>query len=86
MQIASQEGHVDLADAIDRMQYKDGIPQNAVSHMIFSFSGNDPRSLLRKRLSKYKGEFEQVYVGACVEEHAKFVERVFEQVGHDGDD
>ena len=79
-----EDGQDDLADAIDRMQYRDGIPRDAVSHMIFSFSGNDPKSLLHRRLSKYKGKFEQVYVGACVEGHAKFVKRVLEKVGRDG--
>ena len=80
----AEDGQQDLADAIDRIQYKDGLRQEDVSHMIFVFSGNDPKSLLRKRLCAYDGNFEQVYVGAHVAEHAKFVKKVFKKVGVDG--
>ena len=82
----AEEGREDLADAIDALQYQGGIPRDGVSHMIFSFSGNDPKSLLRRRLTKYKGKFEQLYVGGHVEEHRKFVDRVFEKVNESGDD
>ena len=81
----AEDGREDLADVIDQMQYRDGISRNAVSHMTFSFSGNDPQALLRSRLSRYKGNFEQLYVGVRVKGHGKFVERVFEKVGEDGD-
>ena len=81
----AKDGRQDLADVIDRMQYRDGIPQDCVSHMIFSFSGNDPKDLLRRRLKKYKGKFEQIYVGIRVKGHAKFVKRVFERVESNGD-
>ena len=81
----AEDGEEDLADEIVRMQYRDGIPQHCVSHMIFSFSGNDPEQLLRGRLGKYKGGFEQIYVGVRVKKHGEFVKSVFEQVGQDGD-
>ena len=80
-----EEGHDDLADAILTMQYGHGIPTNRVSHMLFSFSGNDPESLLRGLLENYEGEFEQAYVGLCVENHRRFVHDVFEKIGSDGD-
>lgn len=81
----AEDGREDLADAIDRLQCRDGIPRDAVSHMIFSFSGNDPESPLRRRLTKYKGGFEQLYVGVRVKKHRKFVDRVFEKVNEGGD-
>ena len=80
----AEDGKQDLAELIDNMQYRDGIRIECVSHMIFSFSGNNPEQLLRERLEKYKGEFEQVYVGVCVEGHHEFVENIFERV-KDGD-
>ena len=80
-----EEGKKDLADEIIRMQCRDGIPRDCVSHMIFSLSGNDPENLLRGRLNKYKGKFEQIYVGIRVKELGEFVESVFEKVGNDGD-
>ena len=81
----SEDGREDLADVIDRMQYVDGIPLNCVSHMMFVVSGNDAEELLRKRLAKYKGEFDQLYVGVIVQDHGDFVESVFETVGNNGD-
>lgn len=79
------EGSEELADAIDRMQYRDGIPKDGVSHMIFAFSGNDPKSLMQEQLKNYDGGFEQIYVGAHVGEHSKFVRKVFKTVVRDGD-
>ena len=81
----AEDGREDLADAIDELQYRNGVPRDAVSHMIFSFSGNDPESLLRRRLTRYKGRFEQLYVGVRVKEHRKFVDRVFGKVNEGGD-
>lgn len=80
-----EDGREDLADAIDKLQNQGRIPRDAVSHMIFSFSGNDPEPLLRHRLKSYRGKFKQLYVGAHVSEHGKFVNGVFEKVNENGD-
>ena len=81
----ADDGQADLADRILRMQYRDGMPRDCVSHMIFSFSGNDPEKLLRGHLDKYKGNFDQIYVGVRVMQHGEFIESVYEKVGKDGD-
>ena len=84
-EMLADDDRTDLADKILGMQYKDGIPRDCVSHMIFSFSGNDPENLLRRRLGTYKGKFEQLYVGVRVMEHGEFIESVYQKVGKDGD-
>ncbi len=77
------DGRRNLAEKIDELQYGRhgaGIPKDCVSHMIFSLSGNDPKEILREKLRKYKGAFEQLYVGMCVKSHAEFVRSVFKKL------
>jgi hypothetical protein len=78
-------GQPDLADAIDDAQLKDGITGRSVSHLLFTFSGNDPTPLLRSNLENYAGPIAQNSVGLRIPAHADFVRTVFEKVTPNGD-
>ena len=73
-------GQVELADAIDYAQLRDGISAGQVSHMIFAFSGNDPVNFLRADLNGYSGGVSQFSVGLRITEHQEFIASVFDEV------
>ena len=73
-------GDTDLADAIDDAQLKDGITTRSVSHLLFTFSSNDPTPHLRSSLEEYGGAIAQSTVGLRIAEHADFVRTVYEKV------
>ena len=76
-----ETGETVLADAVDRAQLKDGLDVSRVAHMLFTFSGNDATSLLRKNLTAYSGAVSQTYVGLRVEARQSFIKAVFDAVG-----
>ena len=76
----AEEGREGIADRITAAQLKDGIPVNSVSHMMFTFSGNNPERLLRTDLTEYDGDFYQFSVGLQVKTHQEFIKGVFEKV------
>jgi len=69
-----------LADAIDDALLKHGIPIRNVRHLLFTFSDNDPRTLLTASLEAYQGAIPQLGVGFRVDGHATFVGAVYERV------
>jgi len=73
-------GSTELADAIDDAQLNLGIPPQTVKHLLFVFSGNDPKAHLKASLEAYAGQIGQQCVGVRVEGHADFVEGVFDLV------
>ena len=74
-----EEGRFEVADCITLTQYKDGIKLNQVTHMLFTFSGNDPESFLTTDLKGYSGDVDQFSVGLRVEAHQDFIRAVFEK-------
>lgn len=70
-----------LADAIDKATLEESITTTQITHMLFTFSGNDPSSMLKNNLAKYAGTVKQKYVGLRVETHQVFIKDVFELVG-----
>jgi len=76
----NQSGDTALGDALDKAQLKDGIKPGQVSHMLFTFSGNDPSKPLKKDLQAYAGSVPQHYVALCVTTHQTFIKAVFESV------
>jgi hypothetical protein len=76
-----ETGETVLADALDKAQLIDGLDASRVLHMLFTFSGNDATSLLKKNLATYSGTVTQKYVGLQVEAHQDFIKAVFEAVG-----
>ncbi len=75
-----EKGQNQIADLIDEAQLIKGIKQSQVSHLMFTFSGNNPASLLRKDLNAYTGKISQFAVGLRVKEHQAFIKAVYEKV------
>jgi hypothetical protein len=81
-----ETGDKDLADAIDDAQLKTGISVQSVSHLLFTFSGNDPAQQLRSSLEGYHGPISQGSVGLRMVAHTDFVRAVYERVIANGND
>lgn len=77
---AFELGLPDLADAIDKAQLLTGIPPQSVSHLLFTFSGNNPTNLLTASLRAYAGPIPQYAVGLRVTTHGTFVGAVYQMV------
>ena len=73
-------GNTALADAIDDAQLKTGIQPQQVTHLTFTFSGNEPGGLLQASLQAYAGPFAQLAVGLRVDGHTDFVAAVYDRV------
>ena len=74
------------ADVIDDAQLKHGIKLNQVAHLLFTFTGNDPKTFLENNLNAYTGRVKQHGVGLRVKGHKAFVKAVYEKVAEDGND
>jgi lipoprotein NlpI len=81
-----ETGDKDLADAIDDAQLKSAISVQSVSHLLFTFSGNDPTPQLRSGLEYDRGTIPQNSVGLRMPARADFVRAVYEKVIANGDD
>lgn len=73
-------GNLPLADAIDDALLRHGIPVDSVRHLLFTFSGNAPQTLLVQSLQAYPGPITQLGVGLHVDGHAAFIGAVYAQV------
>lgn len=78
---SNEAGDIVLGDALDKAQLKDGIHTSQISHMLFTFSGNDSLKLLKSNLQAYAGPVPQHYVGLRVQGHQDFIKAVFAAVG-----
>lgn len=77
----NEAGDTVLGDALDKAQLKDGIRLSQVSHMLFTFSGNNSLKLLKANLQAYAGPVPQHYVGLRVDGHQDFINAVFAALG-----
>lgn len=75
-----EQGDNKMASILDRAQLDDQVASSQVTHMMFTFSGNDPTRFLRCDLENYRGSIEQISVGIRVQKHQEFIKLVFEQV------
>jgi hypothetical protein len=73
-----ETGKKALCDIVDLAQVERGIVASQVSHLLFSFSGNDAKKMLEASLIGYAGPVRQLYVGLNVVNHKEFVTAVFE--------
>ncbi|HAV8770721.1 TPA: DUF1837 domain-containing protein [Escherichia coli] len=69
-----------LVDAIDEALYRHGIPPESVKHLLFTFSGNPPQTLLTQALQAYPDPIGQWGVGLHIDNHAAFVGAVYDRV------
>lgn len=77
-------GDKKMTDLLDRAQLIDQVATTQVTHMMFTFSGNDPTTFLQNDLKNYNGNIEQISVGIRVQRHQEFIKLVFEQVNING--
>lgn len=75
-----ETGNSNLGDLIDKALLADGITLKQVTHLMFTFSGNDPRVVLRRDLNGYSGKVEQISVGLYVPKHQDFIKSVYDKV------
>ena len=80
----AEENRDDIADQINNAQFRDGIPINQVSHMMFILSANNPKHLLTDDLSKYNGKARQISVMLQIKTHQNFIKSVYDAVIADG--
>ena len=74
----------ELAHQIEEAYLINQISVSQVSHLLFSFSGNDARAMLEKHVEEFSGKARQLAVGLRVSRHQEFVEAVYEKVLSDG--
>ncbi|MFI5432968.1 Hachiman antiphage defense system protein HamA [Rhodococcus baikonurensis] len=69
-----------LAGHIDRALLSTGIAQRQVTHLLFTFTGSDPRTLLVKNTKTLTGSIPRLAVGLQVPQHQSFISAVYAQV------
>lgn len=79
-----ESGEFQLGDQIDNIRLHGEISLSQMSHLLFTFSGNNPRALLQQYIENYAGEVKQLVVGLKVEEHGEFIDAVYDKVLMDG--
>jgi len=70
-------GEHTLANLIDQAQLTTGIAQRQVVQLLFTFTGNDPRNLLRTNTTAYSGRVKRLAVGLQVAGHQAFIANVY---------
>jgi hypothetical protein len=76
----NQGGEEELCEAIDSVMLKGRLKASQVTHMLFTFSGNDPSKEILKSLEGYSGAVSQHYVALQVSTHDDFIKSVFDEV------
>ncbi len=75
---------MDLGDAILKLLLSQGVRPNAVTHLMFLFTGNDPKEYVESDLIAYKGAIAQRAVVLQVRGHQEFVRLAYEKAIADG--
>lgn len=78
-----EAGEHKLATRILESTLKRSIPSANVKHLIFTFSGNNSRSLLKSHTAAYTGKFSRMAVGVSTADHQEFVKKVYSKVIRD---
>lgn len=76
-------GEVELSDQVRRAQLLDGISTAQVQQMLFTYSGNEPETLLSDDLNAYAGTISQSSVGLHMPQHQDFIRAIYKAVGGD---
>ncbi len=80
----SEEGRTEISDMVVDAILKLGIATKQMTHLVFTFSGNDPTEKLSEDLEAYTGNIDQWSVGVRVTGHQAFIAEVYEGVDLDG--
>lgn len=66
-----------LANLVDDAQLVTGITHKQVEQLLFTFTENDPRNLLRTNTTGYRGRVKRIAVGLQVLGHQAFIANVY---------
>lgn len=77
-------GEEELADQIDNARLFEQINVSQVSHLLFTFSENNPQELLEQFINKFSGKARQLAVGLKISRHQDFIKAVYEKVLKNG--
>ena len=75
-----ETGNQALSDLIEKVQLVDGIRENQVEHLLFTFTASDPATLQKESFDAYDGNIKQTSVGFRVTEHQKLIADVYQGV------
>ena len=75
-----EQGDDDLGRAIDNALLAQGITEQQVEQLLFTFTGGNPSNLLRTNMQAYAGAIRRLAVGPQVREHQEFVAAVYAKV------
>jgi hypothetical protein len=70
-----------LANALDRATLVTRLKKSQITHMLFTFSGNNPHTQMEKNLKAYNGSVNQRYVALHVDGHQAFIRSIYKAVG-----
>lgn len=68
---------ISLAEALEDHLTSKMLPVGRLTHLLFTFSGNDSTTALADYVTAYKGKINQVVVGIVVDDHQGFVSLVY---------
>ena len=72
-------GETELAHRIEEAYLLNQISVSQVSHLLFSFSGNDTRNPLKKHVEGFSGKARQLAVGLRISRHQEFIKAAYEE-------
>lgn len=75
-----ETGSQDLADLIEKAQLVDGIGNNQVEHLLFTFTSSNPETLQKEAFESYGGNIKQSSVGFQVNDHQELIGSVYQGV------
>lgn len=78
-------GEEEISDMISQALLVDGISSGQVTHMIFTFSGNNPTGFLKADIEDYDGSISQLSIGLRIVQHQEFIASVYDEMlgGHE---
>jgi hypothetical protein len=75
-----ETGNQALSDLIEKVQLVDGIRDNQVEHLLFTFTASNPATLQKESFDAYDGNIKQTSVGFMVTEHQELIAGVYQGV------
>jgi len=73
-------GNHELSNLIEKAQLVDGIVENQVEHLLFTFTASNPATLQKEAFEAYDGEIKQSSVGFRTTDHQELIDSVFQGV------
>jgi hypothetical protein len=78
MRLRDLDRHAE-AEVIENLQQRE-VKEQDITHLLFTFSGNDPADALSQHAKSPKKTIERRLVGIVVADHQAFIKSVFESI------